>query len=80
MGIGMTLIQDTMPDSPATIISHYSNMLRLSILLGTAIAGIAADYMAAGSILSFMSILPAIGLILIISKYQKNQPNPAPLA
>jgi SET family sugar efflux transporter-like MFS transporter len=79
MGIGMTLIQDTMPDSPATIISHYSNMLRLSILLGTAIAGIAADYMAAGSILSFMSILPAIGLILIISKYQKHQPNPAPL-
>lgn len=71
MGIGMTLIQDTMPNSPATIISHYSNMLRLSILLGTSIAGIAVDFITAGSILSLMSVLPAMGLVLTLAKYKK---------
>lgn len=66
VGIGMILIQDTMPDSPAVIMAHYSNMLRLATLLGTGLIGFFVEYFTTANLMMSMSVLPVLGMVVIL--------------
>lgn len=66
VGIGMVLIQDTMPESPAIIMAHYSNMLRFATLVGGGLIGFFVEYFATVDLLVAISILPAIGMVVIL--------------
>ncbi|MBL1419930.1 MAG: MFS transporter [Alphaproteobacteria bacterium] len=66
VGIGMVLIQDTMPDSPAIIMAHYSNMLRFATLVGGGLIGFFVEYFATDDLLVAISTLPAIGMVIVL--------------
>lgn len=72
VGVGMVLIQDTMPKSPAVIMAHYSNMLRFGTLVGGGLIGFFVEYFATGDLLIAISLLPAIGLVIIITFIRQN--------
>lgn len=62
----MVLIQDTMPDSPAVIMAHYSNMLRFATLVGGGLIGFFVEYFATDDLLVAISVLPAIGMVIVL--------------
>lgn len=66
VGIGMVLIQDTMPESPAIIMAHYSNMLRFATLVGGGLIGFFVEYFATDDLLVAISVLPAIGMVIVL--------------
>lgn len=66
VGIGMVLIQDTMPDNPAIIMAHYSNMLRFATLVGGGLIGFFVEYFSTNNLLVGISALPAIGMVVIL--------------
>lgn len=66
VGIGMVLIQDTMPGNPAIIMVHYSNMLRFSTLVGGGLIGFFVEYFSTNNLLVGISVLPAIGMVVIL--------------
>lgn len=70
-GIGMSLIQETMPEFPSTIMAYYGNMHRVAILTGSALSGTLAEYFLAGNILISSSVLPLCGLVIMWVYYKK---------
>lgn len=66
VGIGMVLIQDIMPESPAVIMAHYSNMLRFVTLVGGGLIRFFVEYFATDDLLVATGILPAIGMVIVL--------------
>lgn len=73
VGIGMVFIQDTMPESPAVIMAYYSNMLRLATLVGGGLIGFFVEYFSTDDLLVSMSLLPLIGLAIILVGLKPNK-------
>ena len=66
VGIGMVLTQDIMSEKLAIIMAHYFNMLRFATLVGGGLIGLSVEYFAIDDLLVSISLLPAIGMVVLL--------------